>query len=280
MDKSKYITEPKNKNLLIKHNLTLMYIASLSITALIMLASLLGIIAPTKLYSSGDKFESFFYNDITNLIINIPILILSIWLCWREKLIGLLLLPGALIYSLYNYTIYLFGLPSNPIYSIYLAIITISLYTIIGLMANMNMPAIASRLRGTVPMRLSGGFLIGLGILFLLRATLIMTNSQISQTTITQSELALLTTDFLFSPVWIIGGIMLWQRSNFGYAAGLGLLFQSSMLFIALIILMFIKPLLSNSVLPLSDIAVVVLMGSICIIPFGIFINAILKIRL
>jgi len=49
---------------------------------------------------------------------------------------------------------------------------------------------------------------------------------------IAETELALHISDFLITPAWIIGGVLLWRRKEFGYVIGLGLLFQASMLFI------------------------------------------------
>ena len=85
------------------------------------------------------------------------------------------------------------------------------------------------------------GILAGLGLLFFLRVIGVMVNALTSQTPIAETELALHASDFLITPAWVIGGVLLWRRKEFGYVTGLGLLFQASMLFIALIIF-FVKP--------------------------------------
>ena len=43
--------------------------------------------------------------------------------------------PGALLYGLYNYVAYLFGAPHTAVYPLYLFIVTLSLYTLIALVA-------------------------------------------------------------------------------------------------------------------------------------------------
>ena len=46
---------------------------------------------------------------------------------------------------------------------------------------------------------------------------------------------------------------MLWRRTELGYVAGLGLLFQASMLFIGLIAFLLLRPLLSTVPFDLGD---------------------------
>ena len=86
---------------------------------------------------------------------------------------------------------------------------------------------------------------------------------------------AVLIADFLITPAWVTGGVLLWQRQAFGYMVGIGLLFQASMLFIALIIFMLLQPLLTTAPLNLVDIVVVSAMGMVCFIPFGLFLRGI-----
>ena len=72
-------------------------------------------------------------------------------------------------------------------------------------------------------------------------------------------------------PVWVIGGIWLWQHKALGYAAGLGLLLQASLLFVALLAIMALQPFLAGPRFSTSDFVVVSVMGLICFIPFALF---------
>lgn len=91
------------------------------------------------------------------------------------------------------------------------------------------------------------------------------------QTPIAETELALNSTDFLIAPTWVIGGVLLWRRVAIAYVISLGLLFQASMLFIGLIIIMLLQPAVGEAPFSLVDVAVVFAMGMICFIPFGLF---------
>jgi CHASE2 domain-containing sensor protein len=72
-----------------------------------------------------------------------------------------------------------------------------------------------------------------------------------------------------------MGGILLWRRKEFGYVTGLGLLFQASLLFIALIIFLLLQPFFARAPLATVDIAVIFIMGLICFIPFVNFVRGI-----
>ncbi len=87
----------------------------------------------------------------------------------------------------------------------------------------------------------------------------------------------MLVTDFIICPAWIIGGWLLWRRQALGYVSGAGLLFQASMLFIGLIMILLLQPIISGTALMIADIFVVLVMGLICFIPFALFVLGIVK---
>lgn len=61
---------------------------------------------------------------------------------------------------------------------------------------------------------------------------------------------------------------MLWRSQELGYRTGQWLLFQASMLFVGLIIVLLVQPSLNPEPLALVDIFVIYVMGMICFIPF------------
>jgi CHASE2 domain-containing sensor protein len=85
-----------------------------------------------------------------------------------------------------------------------------------------------------------------------------------------------LVADLVITPAWIVGGILLWRKQPFGYLSGLGLLFQASMLFIGLLIFFILQPILYSVPFPTSDFIVILVMGMICFIPFGLFVRGVL----
>jgi hypothetical protein len=259
------------------HRLSLAYLFSLVVALIMTVASVGGLLYPTRLYPTAALRQSFVANDVVNLAIGLPILLGSTWLARRGKLIGLLLWPGALFYVPYNYLVYTFALPLNVGFLLSLVLLTSSTYTMAGLIASIDGQEVQRRLRSVVPARLAGGILAGLGIAFSLLAIGTVIDHLVNQTPIAGSELALQVSDFMVSPAWVIGGILLWQRRPFGYVAGAGLLFQASMLFIGLIVFLLLQPLLTATPFALVDIVVTFVLGLICFVPFGLFVRGLLS---
>jgi hypothetical protein len=270
-------TSKKYTALPINHNPRIAYLITLIIMLFMAVASVVGIAFQTAIYPTEELLRNFMPNDVVNLLIGVPILLGSMWLTRQEKLIGLLLWPGALLYVFYNYVAYIYGLPFNTLYPLYLCLVVLSAYTIIYLVASTDGQVVHEQLKGHVPERLAGGILSGFGILFILRVFAVMLLALINKTPIESTELAVLIADFLVSPAMISGGILLWRRKALGYVSGLGLLFQASMLFIGLIIFMILQPLITSAPFSMMDVFIVLIMGLVCIIPFGLYTRGILS---
>lgn len=265
----------QRSDLPIKYELKFAYLSTLIILLLMTTASVVGIINPDAIYPMVELQRTFMPNDVVNLLIGVPILLGSLWLTRRGKLIGFLFWPGALVYVLYNYVAYVYGMPFNTLYLLYLSLVVLSAYTIIGVVASTDSQVVQKQLTGRVPERLAGGIIFGFGILFMLRVFAVMILAVINRTSIASTELAVLIADLLISPAMIIGGILLWQRKALGYVSGMGLLFQAGMLFIGLIIFMILQPLITQAPFSLIDIVIVFIMGMVCFIPFGLFLRGV-----
>jgi hypothetical protein len=257
----------------VKRNLALTYAFSAIIAVLMAVASIAGLVYRTTIYPTDELLRAFMPNDVVNLTIGLPILLGSMWLARRGKLLGLLCWPGALFFVLYNYIAYVFAMPLNLAFLLHLALVALSVYTVIGLVASMDGKAVQRRLTGAVPERLAGGVLSALGLLFFVRVIAVLVGALASQTPMARTELAPNISDFLIAPSSVVGGVLLWRRKAFGYVTGLGLLFQTSMLFIGLIVFLLLQPLLTTAPFALVDVVVVFVMGLICFIPLILFVR-------
>jgi uncharacterized membrane protein len=258
-------------NLPVRYRLALFYFFSTSIVILMVVVSAGGIINRAAIYPTEELLRTFAANDVVNLFIGVPILLGSMWLAWRGKIFGLLCWPGALFFVFYNYLAYIFALPFDWRFPIHLILTVLGGYTLAGLMAAMDGDAIKQKLEGKVHEKLAGGILAGFGILFLLRSLGVMVGALAGGNTIAGADLAVNISDIAISPALIIGGILLWRRKAFGYSAGLGLLFQASMLFIALIAFFILQPMLTTETFKVVDTLVIFIMGLICFVPFFLF---------
>jgi hypothetical protein len=268
-----------NNDLPMRPNSTALYALSFVIALLMAAASAAGLLYRTAVYPREDLLQSFVPNDVVNLFIGMPILLGSMWLARRGKLVGLLLWPGALFFVLYNYLVYVLAMPLSVAFLLHLTLVTLSTYTTIGLLASINGAAVQRRLAGAVPERAAGAILGGLGLLFFLRAMGVLIAAIPNQTPMAETELAINIADLMITPAWVIGGVLLWRRKEFGYATGLGLLFQASMLFIGLIIFLLLQPILTEAPFVLADVVVTLIMGMICFVPFALFVRGVLTGR-
>ena len=256
-----------------KGKLSLIYFSSIIVAILMIIASLAGLISRGTIYPTDELVQSFIPNDVVNLFIGLPIMLGSMWLTRRGKLVGPLFWMGALFFVFYNYIGYIFATPLTWTFILYLSLTVLSIYTFIGLFINIDGESVGQRLAGTVPEKIAGGVLAGLGLVFILRVIGVLTVAIVNGTDIPGTELAVSIADFFIAPAWVIGGIQLWRRQTLGYVTGLGLLFQGSMLFVALVIFLLLQPLLTNAPFAIVDVIVVSVMGLICFIPFGLFVR-------
>ena len=272
-------TQENKANLPTRRDLALTYAMSFTVAVLMAAVSVAGLLYRTVIYPTDELLRSFVPNDVVNLFIGLPILLGSMWLARRGKLIGLLLWPGALFYVFYTYVVYVFAMPVNVAFLLHLTLVALSAYTMISLIGSIDGRAVQDRLTGAVPEKFGGGVVAGLGFLFFVRVVTVLVSAINSQTSMSSSELALNAADFLLTPAWVIGGVLLWRRRALGYVTGLGLLFQASMLFIGLIFIMIIQPVMTAAEFALGDVLVVFVMGMVSFIPFGLFVRGVVSKR-
>jgi hypothetical protein len=263
----------------VRRNLTLAYALSLITGLLMAVVSLAGLLFQTSLYPTSELRQTFIANEVVNLFIGLPVLLVSMWLARRGRLAGLLLWPGALLYVLYNYIAYVIGMPLGWISLVYLALVLLSAYVIIFLLRAIDKSSVQQQIAGFVPVKLSGWVLVLLGCLFFLRALSLIIQASKGQMILPMSGLGVLVADIILSACWIVGGVLLLLHKPLGYASGLGLLFSGSMLFIALILFLMLGPLLTEAPFAPADVMMVFSLGMISFLPFFLFLRGVISIK-
>lgn len=239
--------------------------------------SLGGFLFSSTLYSTDELRQAFLGNDVVNLLVGLPILLVSMWLAKRGMLAGLLCWPGALLYVTYNYLVYLFGMPFSWLTIVYLALIGLSAYAMVALLRNIDQTSIKENLTGVVPVKTTGWILLLFGVMFFFRAIGILIQAVINQTMLPPSEVGLLIADLVGSILWIAGGALLLRHKPLGYVSGLGLLFAICALFVGLIVVLLLQPILTGGPFALVDVIVVIVMGMVCFIPFALFLRGVIS---
>jgi hypothetical protein len=258
---------PITRALPIAHVLTLM-------VALIMaVASVVGLLYQDVIYPTDELLLSFAPSDAVNLIVGVPILLGTMWLARRGSLVGLLCWPGALFYVLYMYLPYVIDVPFNVLFLPYLVIVVLSSYTLIGLVGSIDREAVRQRLIGFVPARTSGGILVALAILVIVRQTALIVTALANQTPHDALKISTWIADFMVSPMLLVGGLLLWRRNGLGYLAGAGLLLGYGVLALSLVPFLVLQASYTGSPIDVAGIVAVLVMAAICLIPFGFFVR-------
>lgn len=239
--------------------------------------SVIGLVLSDRLYPTEELIQSFMTNDLINLVIGVPIIIAALVLTLKGKTTGLLLLPGSMLYVIYNSIAYVVGRPFDLYSTGHLILILACTFAIYTIFSHLDSQTVKARLEGTVPAKFSGWVLTGFGAFFSIRAVGISANSLIQGTAIPVSEVGVLVADMILSILLVAGGVLLLRSKAIGVSAGLGLLYAASMLFVGLIVLMGVQAVLNQTTFPFIDILVVALMGSLCFIPFTKYLQASLK---
>jgi len=98
--------------------------------------------------------------DIVTLLIGIPLLLTGIFLSRKGTLRGQLLLTGALGYFLYTYGAMCFLTAFNPLFLVYVALFSLSLFGFILSMKNLNVDEVARHISNGFPRRAIASYFI------------------------------------------------------------------------------------------------------------------------
>lgn len=271
----------------VRRRLTFSYRASLVVAALMAVASGAGLLLGSAgLYGpnpalgvteaqAGLLLPGFLGQDAFNLLVGVPLLLGSLWLARRGSLVGLLFLPGTLFYALYWYVLCLTGAPFSVLFLVYVPLVTLSAFTIIGVVSSTDGEEVRRRLSATVPARAIGALLVVLGLLTLAQDTTGALVTALADDApadpaarpVWISDLA------LQAPAVIVGGALLWRRQPLGYVAGTGLLLQYGLSAVGFVAGMVLESVLTGSPPDVATSVVLILFGAVCFVPLAFFIR-------
>ena len=266
--------EPPPSRLPVKGSLTLAYAGGLAMGLLMTFTSVIGLAYQRVMYPSNALRTAFVASDGFSLVVGLPVLLGSMWLARRGRLIGLLCWPAACFYVLYVYIPYIIGVPFNVLFLPHLLLVVLSAYTLIGLLATIDGEAVRQRLHGFVPVRIAAGIFVALGIFILLRQTVLIIGAMAGGEPVGMLERATFVADFAVLPMLLAAGVLLWRRAPLGYAAGPGLLLGNGLLALSLVPFFVVQSRISGQPIDSSGVVVVVVMAALCLVPFAFFVRA------
>ncbi|MBC7960740.1 MAG: hypothetical protein H7X94_12830, partial [Vallitaleaceae bacterium] len=101
--------------------------------------------------------------DIVTLLIGIPLLLISLSLARKGQLKGRLLLTGTLAYFLYTYISYVFLWMYNPMFIVYVVLMSASFFAFTIQMLSFDVEKLKGSFNEKLPVKIIGGFQIFLG---------------------------------------------------------------------------------------------------------------------
>ena len=160
-------------------------------------------------------------NDLVTLTVGLPLLAISAWLAFRGSLRGRLLLTGTLGFFLYTYMSMSMLTAYNPLFLVYVALFSLSLFAFILSMLSFDLGDLPSHFSERLPNGWIAGLLFFVGgfLLFTwlgrILTPLIQNGTPILQNTTT---LVIQAMDLgLIVPLAFLSGILLLRRRPWGY---------------------------------------------------------------
>ena len=202
--------------------------AGLSVAAalLSMIGSIVGLLAPNSLYGkeTSSLADAATAQDLVGLVIVGPLLLVSAVLAVRGSLRCWLCWLGLLLFTVYNYAIYAFSINFGPLFLVWVAVLGLALFALIGGLAALGTSPVETRL-AAAPIRLTGWFLIVIATLFVMlwlseivpdllagRASTSAEDWKVPTNPVHVLDLA------FFLPAVFLSGVLLLRRHRFGYA--------------------------------------------------------------
>jgi hypothetical protein len=155
-----------------------------------------------------------YVQDLVSLLAG-PVLLAAMWSARRGSRRALVIWCGVLVYTVYYYAFYVFGNVYNVVYPLYLALMGLGVYSLIGLLAGVNLPAFTAGIDGKLPVRTLAAILL-VALLFVpLWGSMIVQDIRAQQPRATALVFVL---DLCFLlPAITIAAVQLWRRRPLGY---------------------------------------------------------------
>lgn len=160
--------------------------------------------------------------DIVTIVLGVPLLVVSLFLALRGSLKGRLLLTGTLGYFLYTYISYVFLWMYNPMFILYVILMSASFFSFILLMMSFNINNLGSAFSKKLPVRFLGGFqiffAIALCLLWLKKIIPTITNGTVPLGLEHYTTLVIQGLDLGFIvPIALLSGVLIIKRKPLGY---------------------------------------------------------------
>ena len=166
--------------------------------------------------------------DLTNLLLVAPLVLVLGWRAHRGHLAAYLGWVGCVAFTVYNYAIYAFSIHFGPLFLVWVGVLGLSIFALIGSLATVDTRAIKACFAGR-PLRWPAWFLVLVAALFtLLWLSQILPDLLAPRPSRSASELNVPTNPVhvldlaFFLPAAATTGVLLMRRHRWGYATVAG----------------------------------------------------------
>jgi hypothetical protein len=162
--------------------------------------------------------------DYVTLFLTLPVLAAAMFFAARGSLRGKLLLTGTIAYFLYTYMMMAFNTAYNPLFLVYVALFSLSLFAFVLSMMSYDLKALPGCFSANLPRRAIAGVLIGVGSLLFVAWLGRIVPPLVSGTLPelqNYTTLGIQAMDLgVIVPTALLAGILLLRRSAWGYLLG------------------------------------------------------------
>jgi hypothetical protein len=192
--------------------------------------SVVGLSSATTIYGqeTASLADQATAQDLVNLLLVAPLVLVLGWRAHRGHLAAYFGWLGCVTFTVYNYAIYAFSIRFGPLFLVWIGVLGLSIFALIGSLATVDTSAIKACFAGR-PLRWPGWFLIIVAALFtLLWLSEILPDLLAQRPSTSASQLNVPTNPVhvldlaFFLPAAATTGVLLLRRHRWGYATAAG----------------------------------------------------------
>lgn len=173
--------------------------------------------------------------DIVTLLLAVPLLLISVYLIYKNSMKGRLIWMGTLFYLTYTYASMSFLASYNQLFLVYVAIFSISMYTLVGELLTTQFTDLKSKFKSGKLVKITAAFLIFIALMLAIMWLKLILDSLITGTAPAALEgyttLVIQALDLgVFVPLAIITAVLLLKNNEWGYILASIFLIKASLI--------------------------------------------------
>jgi len=202
----------------------LRYWLSSALATLLVVATVAGLFIPGLYRDTPDWVAQTQATDLVTLAVAVPVLVMSLVLATRGSLRAEVIWLGALGYILYMYVIYAFDVAFNPLFPVYVAALSLSIWSLAALLMHVDLAVVRAHCRERLPVRAIALYLLIVAALFFMAWMKDIVPAVIGNSTPASLEKTRQLTNpvevldlSILLPLCVLSGVLLWQHRPWGY---------------------------------------------------------------